>query len=87
MSNPKIKTIGKGELRDDFNPPQKPVNVNTLHELPLNARVTSVTVRYVTIPHDEAMAELKKDIAADKRHFAAIKANATRKAKKEAKQP
>ena len=83
MPKPKIKTIGKGEVRDDFDPPQKPVNVNTLYEMPLNARVTSVTVRYVTIPYDEARAELDKDIAADKRHFAAVKANATRKAKKE----
>ena len=87
MSKPKQVIVGKGELRDDFNPPQKPFNVHTLREMPFNARVTSVTVRYVTIPHEEALAELNKDIAADKRHFAAIKANATRKAKKEAKQP
>ncbi len=87
MPKPKLTIVGKGELRDDFNPPLNPNDVHTLREMPLNARVTSVTVRYVTIPHDEAMAELNKDIAADKRHFAAIKANATRKAKKEAKQP
>ena len=83
MSKPKQVIVGKGEIRDDFNPPLNPNDVHTLYEMPLNARVTSVTVRYVTIPHEEALAELNKDIAADKRHFAAIKANATRKAKKE----
>ena len=87
MPKAKLAIVGKGELHDDFNPPQKPLNVHTLHEMPLNARVTSVTVRYVTIPHEEALAELNKDIAAHRRHVAAIKANATRKAKKEAKQP
>ncbi len=87
MPKPKLTIVGKGELRDDFNPPLNPNDVHTLREMPLNARVTSVTVRYVTISHKEALAELDKAIAARKRHDAAVKANATRKAKKEAKQP
>ena len=75
-------TIGKGELRADFNPPIEATEVDTLYELPLSARVTSVIVHYVTLPRKQAMAELDKRLASIKRHDAAVKANATRKAKK-----
>lgn len=75
-------TVSKGEVRADFDPPIDPTRVYTLYDLPISARVTSVVVRYVTIPRDQAMAELEKSIAARKRHDAAVKANATRKAKK-----
>lgn len=73
---------GKGELRVDFDEPVPPSDVDVLWSLPYNARVSSVVVRYVQIPHDVARAELQARVAAAKRHDAAVKANATRKARK-----
>ncbi len=73
---------GKGELRVDFDEPVLPSDVDVLWSLPYNARVSSVVVRYVQIPHDVARAELQARVAAAKRHAAAVKANATRKARK-----
>lgn len=84
MASAKTKRVGKGEIRDEFDPPMDPFAVHTLLDLPVTARVTSVVVRYVTIPEKQAMDELHKAIKAHKRHAAAVKANATRRAKKEA---
>lgn len=76
------KTRSEGELRAYFDTPADPLSVRILYDLPFTARVTSVVVRYTNISHEQALAELQKEISARKRHDAAVKANATRKAKK-----
>jgi len=76
------KTRSEGELRAYFETPADPLSVSILYDLPFTARVTSVVVRYTNISREQAKAELQKDISARKRHDAAVKANATRKAKK-----
>lgn len=80
MAKAKLTKIGKGEVRIEYDVPRDPTDVHVLWELPYKARVTSVVVRYVQIPAEVVLAERK-------RHDAAVKANATRKAKKEAVQP
>lgn len=79
--------LSRGEVRANYDEPVDPTNVHVLWELPVRARVTSVTVRYVQIPLEVALAKREEEVKAAKRHAAAVKANATRKAKKEAKQP
>lgn len=76
------KTVTKGELRATFDEPMDPVKVEVLWQLPFGAKVTSVVVRYVTIPRQQALAEINESIRKRKRHEAAVKANATRKARK-----
>lgn len=76
------KTVTKGELRATFDEPMDPVKVEVLWQLPFGAKVTSVVVHYVTIPRQQALAEIDESIRKRKRHDAAVKANATRKARK-----
>ena len=87
MSKPESTKIGTGEVHFTFAEPKDPSDVQVRWQLPYNARVTSVVVRYVQIPHEVVLAERKAKCDSQKRHDAAVKANATRKAKKEAQQP
>ena len=82
MAKTKMQITGKGEVRAIFDEPTDPVKVDVLWQLPIGAKVTSVVVRYVTIPKQQAMAEIEESIRKRKRHDAAVKANATRKARK-----
>ena len=67
------KATQTSSLSVTFDAPTKPSDVSVLWQLPWDAKVTSIHVRYIQIS-DEA--------AAAKRHDAAVKANATRKARK-----
>lgn len=71
----KPKKISSGKVHVDFADPVDPSSVHVLWELPLGALVTSVVVNYVTMPLDFVQEKRR-------RHDAAVKANATRKAKK-----
>ena len=71
------KKISSGKVHVDFADPVDPSSVHVLWELPLGALVTSVVVNYVTMPLDFVQEKRR-------RHDAAVKANATRRAKKEA---
>ena len=82
MAKSKMQTSGKGEIRESFDEPTDPVKVDVLWHLPFHAKVTSVVVRYVTVPRQQAMDEINEAIVDQRRHDAAVKANATRKARK-----
>ena len=73
---------GAGTACVTFDEPTDPVKVDVLWHLPFGAKVTSVVVRYVTIPRQQAMDEFNEAIVDQRRHDAAVKANATRKARK-----
>ena len=70
-----LKKISSGKVHVDFADPVDPSSVHVLWELPLGALVTSVVVNYVTMPFDFVQEKRR-------RHDAAVKANATRKARK-----
>ncbi|MBR0056533.1 MAG: hypothetical protein IJP66_04325 [Kiritimatiellae bacterium] len=74
---PKANKISTGKVHVDFAEPVDPTSVHILWQLPLGALVTSVVVSYVIMPLDVVQEKRR-------RHDAAVKANATRKAKKEA---
>lgn len=78
MPNP--KKIASGKVHVDYAEPVDPGSVQILWQLPVGVMVTSVDVAYVTMPLDFVLEKRR-------RHDAAVKANATRKAKKEAVQP
>ncbi len=82
MAKAMLQTTAKGEVRESFNEPTDPANVDVLWHLPFHAKVTSVVVRYVTVPRQQAMDEINEAIVDQRRHDAAVKANATRKARK-----
>ncbi|MBQ1428439.1 MAG: hypothetical protein IIZ06_02115 [Kiritimatiellae bacterium] len=72
-----------------FATPKHPVDVGILTLLPYEALVTKIKVEYITVPRAEADAAWSQSIEATKanikkrkRHLAAVKANATRKARK-----
>lgn len=69
---PSAKKISTGKVHVDFAEPTDPTSVHVLWNLPLGAMVTSVVVKYVIMP---------LDFVQSRRHDAAVKANATRKAK------
>ena len=79
---------GSGTARIVFDTPRDPFDVSVYSLVPFNSRVKSVEVMYVTIPVEVASSEraarMKSVEAKLKRHAAAVKVNATRKAKKEA---
>ena len=70
------RNVSKGEMRADYAEPVDASEVHLLWQLPIDARVTSVVVRYVLVPNEVAMAELKAKIEKRKRHDAAVKAKA-----------
>lgn len=72
---PSAKKISTGKVHVDFAEPMDPGSVPILWQLPLGAMVTSVDVKYVTMPLDFVQEKRR-------RHDAAVKANATRKARK-----
>ena len=72
-----------------FATPKHPIDVSILTILPYEALVTKVKIEYITVPRAEADAawsqsieDSKARIKKRKRHLAAVKANATRKARK-----
>ena len=91
MNNSKhtTSTVGSGESRIKFDTPQDPFEIHLFEAVPYDARITSIDVRYVRVPREvidadrkKANAEFEAKLKRQKRHEAAIKANATRKAKK-----
>ena len=90
-SKPKPTKVGSGESRIEFDIPKDPFEVFPYQIVPYDAQITSMVVRYIRIPREVALAEREKANAElevlqkkQKRHEAAIKANATRKANKKA---
>ena len=88
-SKPKPNKVGSGETRIEFDMPKDPFEIHPGLLLPSDARITSMVLRYIRVPREVIDAERKKahaEIEAEmkklKRHEAAIKANATRKANK-----
>ena len=69
------KKIYSGKVHVDFAEPTDPTSVHVLWNLPIGSLVTSVVVNYVTMPLDFVQKKRR-------RHDAAVKANATRKARK-----
>lgn len=63
----------RGTASIKFKTPVDPINIRPYEYLPYGALVTSVEINYVPKGYAEKL----------KRHDAAVKANATRKAKKE----
>lgn len=82
---------GTGKVHFDFDEPKDPLDVGIWSLVPFEARITSVEIKYIRLSHYTDWADYdanSKEIAVRrKRHDAAVKANATRKAKKEAVQP
>ena len=80
------KRTGSGKTVLVFDTPVDPVELHPCLVIPVDARVKSLTIEYIRIPRYQAEKELeakaKKAAANLKRHDAAVKANATRKAKK-----
>lgn len=84
---------GTGTSRFTFDVPVDPIHIHTCSLIPFEARVKSIEVKYVKLTREAADAELAERIATakdeqkrQKRHDAAVKANATRKAAKKAKE-
>lgn len=84
---------GIGMSRFTFDVPVDPIHVYMCSLIPFEARVKSIEVKYVKLTREAADAELAERIATakdeqkrQKRHDAAVKANATRKAAKKAKE-
>ena len=75
----KVRRTGTGKTCVDFDDPIDPMDLNIFSMVPYDARVRSVTIEFERLPREAALAW--------KRHDAAVKANATRKAKKEEKKP
>ena len=84
---------GRGSARVVYDTPRRPVDCSILTLLPFGAMVTSIEVKYVQLTSAAAEAQWAQrrakldaeiDAAArkEKRRIAAIKANATRKARK-----
>ena len=80
---------GTGMSRFTFDVPEDPIYIHTCSLIPFGARVKSIEVKYVKLTREAADAEMaeriataKDEIKRQKRHDAAVKANATRKARK-----
>ena len=72
-----------------FATPKAPWDVNVTSLVPYEALVTKIKIEYIQVPRAEAEAawaqsldDFKEKAEKPKRHLAAVKANATRKAKK-----
>ena len=84
MPKPKAKAdkVGVGTVRFDFVEPRDPLFVRLWELVPYEGRVTSIRIDYISLPELKAMEERKARMNAERRHDAAVKANATRKARK-----
>lgn len=78
---------GTGTACVTFDEPQDPLLVSLWNLVPYDGRIKSMKIEYIRITEEVAAAERAESSRKAKRHIAAVKANATRKAKKEAKQP
>lgn len=88
-SKPKPTKVGSGESRIEFDIPKDPFDIHLFEIVPPDARIASMVIRYIRVPREvidaerkNAHAEIQAEIKRLKRHEAAIKANATRKANK-----
>ena len=86
---PKHTKTATGITQLTYDTPKIPFDVQITSLLPYEALVTKIKIEYIKVPRAEANAawsESQKDFEARlikrKRHLAAVKANATRKAKK-----
>lgn len=84
MAKAKADKVGVGTVRFDFEQPQDPMFIRLWDLLPYDGRVTSIRIDYIGITEFKSREERTARLKAEKRHDAAVKANATRKAKKEA---
>lgn len=91
MSNSKStpNKVGSGESRIEFDIPKDPFEIHLFEAVPYDARIASIVIRYIRVPREvidadrkKAHAKIEAELKRQKRHEAAIKANATRKAKK-----
>ena len=76
-----------------YTTPKLPYDVSIMTLVPYEALVTKIKIEYIKVPRDEADAAWKQSIKdaqvflnKRKRHLAAVKANATRKARKAEKE-
>lgn len=81
--------VATGHAQIVFADPKVPVDIHILNILPYEALVTQIKIDYIKVSRAEADAawnhsekEFKASILKRKRHLAAVKANATRKARK-----
>ena len=86
---PKYTKTATGVAQLSFATPKLPHDICISNLLPYEALVTAVNIKYIKAPRDEAdavWAQSIKDVQALRekhtRHLAAVKANATRKARK-----
>ena len=86
---PKYTKTATGIVQLAYNTPKAVVDVNIITLLPYDALVTKIKIEYIKVPRAEADAAWEASIEQrdealikQKRHQAAVKANATRKAKK-----
>ncbi len=85
----KYNKMATGIAQLAFTTPKHPLDVHLSTLLPYEALVTKIKVEYVNVTREEAEASWKQSFAdldanckKRKRHLAAVKANATRKARK-----
>ena len=85
----KYTKTGTGIAQLAFATPKAPWDVNAISLVPYEALVTKIKIEYIKVPRAEAEAawaqsldDFKEKTKKQKRHQAAVKANATRKAKK-----
>ena len=86
---PKHTKTATGIVQLAYDTPKSVVDVNIITLLPYDALVTKIKIEYIKVPRAEADAAWKASIEQrdeefikQKRHQAAVKANATRKARK-----
>ena len=82
-----LQRTGTGTACVTFDEPQDPMFVQLWSLMPYEGRIKTIKIEYIRLTEETAAAERQKNMAATKRHIAAVKANATRKAKKEAVRP
>ena len=85
----KYTKLATGTALIAFDQPKPTIDVSIATLVPCNALVTKIKIEYIEVPQAEADAAWKRGFDALKeatkkqnRHQAAVKANATRKAKK-----
>ena len=88
-SKPTPNKVGSGESRIVFDIPKDPFEIHLFEAVPYDARITSIVIRYIRMPREvidadrkNARDKIEAELTRLKRHEAAIKANATRKANK-----
>lgn len=90
---PKYTKTATGIVQMVFSMPKASWDVNVTSLVPYDALVTKIKIEYIKVPHAEADAawkqslnDFKEKTKKQNRHQAAVKANATRKARKAEKE-